>query len=194
MKRKMTVLETPPVPLTPTADENNPIQKLNDDLIRITTNFINDQFFPTNFPETIFICLPREVRRHHLNQSWLADEKFLYQIRSFDFTELNRAKEILTEFNCDVDDSMKNRHRRFTDGNKKPVQIRRADRSTLVTCQDDLHIRTFGEKISTKIFIEFVGFFSSRRFRYESIVVQRTKSLDPGDSSINNEYKNVFCD
>jgi len=154
MKRKMTVLETPPVPLTPTADENNPIQKLNDDLIRITTNFINDQFFPTNFPETIFICLPREVRRHHLNQSWLADEKFLYQIRSFDFTELNRAKEILTEFNCDVDDSMKNRHRRFTDGNKKPVQIRRADRSTLVTCQDDLHIRTFDSDTNRSLFNE----------------------------------------
>lgn len=160
VKRKMTVLETPPVPLTATIDENNPIQKLNDDLIRITTNFINDHFFPTNFPETIFICLPREVRRHHLNQIWLADEKYLYQIRSFDFTELNRTKEILTEFHCDVDDSMKNRHRRFTDGNKKPVHIRRADRSTLVTCQDDLHIRTFGKKILTKIFDKFVAFSS----------------------------------
>lgn len=143
MKRKMTVLEAP-LSLPSTADENNPIKKLNDDLIRITSNFINDHLYSVNLPQTSLICLPREVRRHHLHHSWLADEKILYQIGSYDFNHFNQAKDILAELTRDSDDSMKNRYRRNTDGSKKLTQNRRDPTATLATCQDDLHIRPFG--------------------------------------------------
>jgi hypothetical protein len=135
----MTVLDVPSVPI----EESNPLKKLNDELIRITINYLNDHLYDFLFPHTILINLPREVRRHHLNNSWLADEKILYQIKSYDFNQLTKAKDFLAQLTHDFNDTMKNRHRRYTDGNKQNVRMNK-DLQILTTCQDDLHIPSLG--------------------------------------------------
>jgi len=123
-------------------EDNNPVKKLNDELIRITINYLNDHLYEFIIPKTIFILLPREVRRHHLNNCWLADEKILYQIKSlYDFNQLNKARDLLGTLTHDFDDLNKNRYRRYTDGNK---QKRNRDLQILTTCQDDLHIGSLG--------------------------------------------------
>ena len=125
-------------------DNNNPLKKLNDELKRITINYINDHLYKYIIPKTVLILLPREVRRHHINNSWLGDEQILYQIKSsYDFNQLNKAKEFLTKSTNDLDDTIKNRYRRYTDGNKQNSR-RNKDLQILTTCQDDLHIRPLG--------------------------------------------------
>lgn len=143
MKRKMTVLDAG-TSSPANNEDNNPCKKLNDELIRITINYINDHFYEYIIPNTILILLPREVRRHHINNSWLGDEQILYQIKSsYDFNQLNKAKEFLAKLTHDLDDSMKNRFRRYTDGNKQNIR-RNKDLQILTTCQDDLHIQSLG--------------------------------------------------
>jgi hypothetical protein len=144
----MTVLE-PSHSSSANNEDNNPLKKLNDELMRITINYLNDHLCECILPNTILILLPREVRRHHLNNSWLADEKLLYQIRSYDFNQFNEATDSLAKLTHDCDDTTKNRHRRYTDGNKKNAR-RNKDLQILTTCQDDLHIRSLGD-----LFIRF---------------------------------------
>lgn len=142
-KRKMTVLEVGVSSVIPN-EENNPYKKLNDELKRITINYINDHVYRSTCPNSIFILLPREVRRHHVNNSWLADEQLLYQIKpSYEFNQLNRAKDFLGKFPYGLDDTMTNRHRRYTDGHKRCVRNNK-ELQILTTCQDDLHIRPLG--------------------------------------------------
>ena len=142
-KRKMTVLDVG-VPSIMTNEENGPCRKLNDELTRITINYINDHVYSSICPNSIFILLPREVRRHHVNNSWLADEQLLYQIKpSHEFNQLNSAKDFLGKFPHGLDDTMANRHRRYTDGQKRIVRNNK-DLQILTTCQDDLHIRPLG--------------------------------------------------
>lgn len=141
----MTVLDTTSILSSSSSniEENNPLKKLNDELLRITTNYINEHLWECFLPSSVLVLLPREVRRHHLNNSWLADEKILYQIQSFDFNQLNTAKDVLLKLTHDVDDAAKNRFRRYTDGNKHHSR-RNKDLHLLNTCQDDLHIRSLG--------------------------------------------------
>lgn len=144
MKRKMTVLDVGVSISSTNNEDNNPIKKLNDELIRITMNNINDRLYEYILPNAILILLPREVRRHHINHSWLGDEQILYQIKSsYDFNQLNKAKDCLTKLTHDLDDTMKNRYRRYTDGNKQNFR-RNRDLQILTTCQDDLHIQSLG--------------------------------------------------
>ena len=139
----MTVLEAG-VPTPTTNEDNIPYRKLNDELTRITINYINDHFNFSTLPQTIFILLPREVRRHHVNHSWLADEQLLYQIKPlYEFNQLSIAKDFLGKFTHEFDDTMSNRHRRYTDGNRQNVR-RNKDLQILTTCQDDLHVRPLG--------------------------------------------------
>jgi hypothetical protein len=139
----MTVLD-PTILSSNNNDDNNPLKKLNDDLIRITINYINDHAYEFLIPNTILILLPREVRRHHVNNSWLADEQILYQIKSsYDFNQLNKAKDFLGKLTHDSNDTMANRYRRYTDGNKQNIR-RNKDLQILTTCQDDLHIQSLG--------------------------------------------------
>ena len=178
-KRKMTILEMAPAP-RPTIDDNNPLKKLNDDLIRIAIHFINDRLNHFILPQTMFVCLPRDVRRHHTNGSWLADDKILFQIKSYDFNQIHKAKEFLITLNQDFDETFKTRYRRFTDGNRQNF-TKRKDRTTVSTeSQDDLHLRSLG-------LISFhcirVIQIESFRFRHKSIDLLRTKSLDSSDKS-----------
>jgi hypothetical protein len=127
-----------------TNEDNNPLRKLNDELIRITTNYLNDHFYEYILPNSIFILLPREVRRHHVNNSWLADEQILYQIKSsYEFNQLNKAKDFLAKATHEFDETNKNRYRRYTDGNRQNIR-KNKDLQILTTCQDDLHIRSLG--------------------------------------------------
>lgn len=140
-KRKMTVLDAGVPSIN---EESNLSKKLNDELTRITINYINDYVYSSICPNSIFILLPREVRRHHVNNSWLADEQLLYQIKpSYEFNQLNSAKDFLGKFPHGLDDTMTNRHRRYTDGQKRIVRNNK-DLQILTTCQDDLHIRPLG--------------------------------------------------
>ncbi|UJR33733.1 hypothetical protein I4U23_021160 [Adineta vaga] len=155
VKRKMTVLDTTSIlsSSSNSIEDNSPLKKLNDDLIRILINYINDHVCECYPPNSILVLLPREVRRHHLNTSWLADEKILYQIQSYDFKQLNEAKDYLVKLNHDSDDTMKNRHRRYTDGNKQKTR-RKKDLQLLTTCQDDLHIHSLESDTNRSVFNE----------------------------------------
>ena len=167
----MTVLEVaPPSMSSSSSDDHPPLKKLNDDLTRITIHFINDHLFEVNLPQTIFICLPREVRRHHVNNCWLADEKKLYQIKPFDFNQFAKAKEVLATSTHDLDDTMKNRYRRYTDGNKQSIRVKR-ELSTLATCQDDLHIRSLGRSPREMPWIRLDPMLFCFRIRHQSIHV-----------------------
>jgi len=153
MKRKMTVLDVG-ISSSINNEDNNPLKKLNDELIRITINYLNDHLYSYCIPNTIFILLPREVRRHHINNSWLADEQILYQIKSsYDFNQLNKAKELLAKLTGDLDETMKNRYRRFTDGNEQNAR-RNKDLQILKTCQDDLHIPSLELDTNRSLFNE----------------------------------------
>jgi hypothetical protein len=148
----MTILDmTPSTPLT--NEDNNPLKKLNDELIRITINYLNNHLYEYFLPHTILILLPREVRRHHTNHGWLADEKVLYQINSYEFNQLNKAKEFLAELTHDYHDATNNRYRRYTDGNKQNLR-KKTDLQILTTCQDDLHIRPLELDTNRSIFNE----------------------------------------
>jgi hypothetical protein len=145
-KRKMTVLEVPPLATTvssshvPPNEDNNPLKKLSDDLRRISLNFVNDHLHQLKLPDTIFICLPREIRRHHVNSSWLADEKNLYQIKSpSDYIQLYQGKNSLDNLADGCDDTMKNRYRRYTDGNKHRIETTHEARMAS-PCQNDCHM------------------------------------------------------
>ncbi|CAF4333861.1 unnamed protein product, partial [Rotaria sp. Silwood2] len=154
MRRKMTILEiAPSSQITNPDDNNNPLKKLNDELIRITVNYVNDHLYEFIIPNTILILLPREVRRHHLNNSWLADEKILYEIKSYDFHQLNQSKDFIANLTHDYDDTMKNRYRRYTDGNKQNVRKNR-NLQILTSCQDDLHIRPLELDTNRSLFNE----------------------------------------
>lgn len=144
-RRKMTVLDAAPImPMSMVvSEENNPLKKLNDELLRITINYVNDHLSEGVLPDSVLILLPREVRRHHLNHSWLADEKILYQIQSYDFNQSNSAKDLLAKLTHEFDDATKNRFRRYTDGHKHSSR-RNKDLQILTTCQDDLHIQSLG--------------------------------------------------
>ncbi|CAF1507256.1 unnamed protein product [Adineta steineri] len=159
LKRKMTVLDLPPMlsssssTTSATTDDNNPLKKLNDELIRITISYLNDHLCEYILPNTTLILLPREVRRHHINNSWLADEKILYQIQSYNFNQLNKAHDFLAKLTSDFDDTMKNRHRRYTDGNRQNIR-KNKDLQSLTTCQDDLHIRSLELDTNRSLFNE----------------------------------------
>ena len=144
-RRKMTVLDAAQMmPMSTVAsEENNPLKKLNDELLRITINFVNAHLDDGVLPDSALILLPREVRRHHLNHSWLADEKILYQIQSYDFNQSNNAKDLLAKLTHEFDDATKNRFRRYTDGHKHNTR-RNKNLQILTTCQDDLHIQSLG--------------------------------------------------
>ena len=142
VKRKMTVLDALPSLSTATEDDNL-LKKLNNELIYITINYLNDHLYDFIIQNTSLILLPREVRRHHLNNSWLADEKILYQIKSYDFHPSNKSNVYLTSLKYDFDDVKKNRYRRYTDGNKQNVR-KNTELQILASCQDDLHIRSLG--------------------------------------------------
>lgn len=190
MKRKMTVLEVPPPSMSSTTDDGHPLKKLNDDLTRVTINFINDHLYNVTLPQTIFICLPREVRRHHVNNSWLADEKILYQIKSFDFNQFNKAKDVLATLTHDLDDTTKNRYRRYTDGNRQSMRLKR-DLSMLTTCQDDLHVRSLGMPRRVIGFGSMGSVLFCFRIRYQSVDVQRKKSLDFSHCSFNDQHEKL---
>lgn len=144
IKRKMTILDmAPSLQMNSNEDSNNPLRKLNDDLIRITINYLNDHLYEFIIPDTILTLLPHDVRRHHLNNSWLADEKLLYEIKSYEFQPLNQPKDFLNNLTYDHEDTVKNRYRRYTDGNKQRTKKNR-DLNILTSCQDDLHIRPLG--------------------------------------------------
>ena len=153
MRRKMTVLDVQPISAPPVIEDNHPMKKLNDDLTRITINYLNDHLAELTLPKTTLVCLPREVRRHHVNNSWLADEKILYQIKSFDFNQFSKVKEALAKLTNDFDDTMKNRYRRYTDGNRGGVRLNR-EVDILATCQDDLHVQPLGKLIFSGTFGE----------------------------------------
>ncbi len=143
-KRKMTVLDMGVSSSMNNNEDNNPLKKLNDELIRITTNYLNDHLYEFILPNTNFILLPREVRRHHVNNSWLADEQILYQIKStYEFNQLNKAKEFLAKVTYEFDETNKSRYRRYTDGSRQNSR-KNKDLQILTTCQDDLHIRSLG--------------------------------------------------
>jgi hypothetical protein len=148
----MTILDIPPPTLT-TTEDNNPLKKLNDELMRITINYINTHLYEYSSPHTVLTLLPREVRRHHINNCWLADEKILYQIKSYEFNQLNFAKEILSKLTHDYHDTTNNRFRRYTDGNKQYLR-KNKNLQNLTTCQDDLHIRPLELDTNRSIFNE----------------------------------------
>ena len=142
VKRKMTILDTTST-LSTTIEDDNPLKKLNNELKHITINYLNDHLYDFIIQYTSLILLPREVRRHHLNNSWLADEKILYQIKSYDFDRSNKSNDYLTIIKYVSDDVTQNRYRRYTDGNKQNVRKNR-ELQILTSCQDDLHIRSLG--------------------------------------------------
>ncbi|CAM4896178.1 unnamed protein product [Rotaria socialis] len=140
-RRKMTILETaPPSQINSNDDNNSPLKKLNDELIRIAINYLNDHLHEFVIPNTTLVLLPRDVRRHHLNNSWLANENILYEIKSYEFHPLNQSKDFSMNLTHDYEDTVKNRYRRYTDGNKQRVR-KNKDLQILTSCQDDLHIR-----------------------------------------------------
>lgn len=143
VKRKMTVLETG-ASSSMIVEDTHLLKKLHDDSIRITINYINNHLYEYFIPKTNLILLPREVRRHHVNNCWLADEQILYQIKSsYESISLIKAQDILSKLTYEYDDSTKNRHRRYTDGNRQSLR-KSKDLHILTTCQDDLHIRPLG--------------------------------------------------
>lgn len=149
VRRKMTILEmAPSSQINSNEDNNNPLKKLNDELIRITINYLNDHLYEFVIPNTTFVLLPRDVRRHHLNNSWLANENILYEIKSYEFHSLNQSKEFSINVTYDHEDTVKNRYRRYTDGNKQRGRKNR-DLQILTSCQDDLHVRPLGFSIFT---------------------------------------------
>ncbi|CAF1089887.1 unnamed protein product [Rotaria sordida] len=156
IRRKMTILDMTPSSQINNLDDNNnnnPLKKLNDELIRITINYLNDHSYELIIPDSILILLPREVRRHHLNNSWLGDEKILYEIKSYDFHQFNQSKDFSINLTHDHDDTMKNRYRRYTDGNKQNVR-KNKNLQTLTSCQDDLHIRPLELDTNRSLFNE----------------------------------------
>ncbi|CAF0748109.1 unnamed protein product [Adineta ricciae] len=155
VRRKMTVLDTASILSSSSnnVEDNNPLKKLNDELLRITTNYINEHLWECYLPSSVLVLLPREVRRHHLNNSWLADEKILYQIQSFDFNQLNTAKDVLPKVAHEGDDATKNRFRRYTDGNKQHSR-RNKELHLLTKCQDDLHVRSLELDTNRSMFNE----------------------------------------
>ena len=157
-------------------EDNHPMKKLNDDLTRITINYLNDHLAEVTLPKTTLVCLPREVRRHHVNNSWLADEKILYQIKSFDFNQFSKVKEALAKLTNDFDDATKNRYRRYTDGHRGTARTNR-DVDILATCQDDLHVQSLGK-------LRFRSARSTSKYRGVSFVLV-TVELDTNRSIFN---------
>ncbi|CAF0735593.1 unnamed protein product [Rotaria sp. Silwood1] len=194
MKRKMTILETTPSSqVTNLDDNNNLLKKLNDELIRITINYLNDHLYEFIIPNTILILLPREVRRHHLNNSWLADEKILYEIKSYDFHQFNQSKDFSSNLTHDYDDTMKNRYRRYTDGNKQNVR-KNKKLSILTSCQDDLHIRPLELDTNRSLFNERNLWIAVtvRSFTSTKTFLAINLSASPGIIHIKNEQLHWF--